>query len=151
MKFFNIMLMIFLFNIAANTLGVFFSDSTIGVNLNMTISPVAGLGVEQVEAEQNSALAQLNSTQKNILDKISDYGDTVRLFINGLTMFARIFINSSVYTKATYKQLLCGWGITCASGSTLDTFINLMWLATSFFYVIGIFQLFAGRSLKEVE
>ena len=151
MKFFNIILFIFLFNIAVNMLNVVFLDPSIGVNFNMTVNPVYGLGVEEVEAEQSSAMAQLNSTQKNILDKISDYGDTVRLFINGLTMFARIFINSSVYTKATYKQLLCGWGISCSAGSTLDVFINLMWLATSFFYVIGIFQLFAGRNLKEVE
>lgn len=148
MKFYEIILFLLVINLVTNLVNVLLADEGI---MEPYFKEVKGLGEDEIAGAIDDTEASLNE-QQNIFQASLNWlsvNFNVKLVINSISIFMKIFINSTVYTKATYSQLLCGWGASCESGSTLNVFINVMWIGTLFVYLFAIIQLLMGRSMRE--
>ena len=93
-----------------------------------------------IEQTQNVFEAALNWVSENVM-----------LVVNSAGILMRVFVNSTINTRATYTLLLCNWGVSCMPGSTMNVVIVSMWILTELVYAIGLLQFLSGRSLKDGE
>jgi len=138
-KFYNIMLFMFILNLFAGVITQFgiFDAGPHKID-------EGGITPEHV----NQSVEDINTLpeQGGILGTLSFLVENVRLIIAGVKVFLTLAVNA-LLVKPILQQVLC---ITSCSGPVHEI-INIMSWLTRFVYAVGLVQIVTGRNFKAAQ
>jgi len=142
MKFVEIAAFLFIFNLMVGFVS----------QLNLTeplYYKMGGWGHSDVESGREKLEAAIGEQQEGLFANLNWLIENVRLVVQALGSFVKMIAGAVLYSRGIYQSLLCYRGVDCNFGSAMDSFIWILYGATSFVYTAALIQIASGRSFKE--
>jgi hypothetical protein len=136
MRIYDIALFIFIFNLAlgmVNEMGI--------VSPKYNKNPAGNYNMIQIQADQEDLMVKTSQQSSNIVtDAINFVEDSIKLVTVGVPMLLKSLWNA---TLGLYG-LLTSFGVP-------STLAMILWTVCNFVYLVGAYQMFTGRSVKDVS
>ncbi len=141
MRFFQIAVFLFIFNLMGGILGQ--AGVFVGAGFNPTDQ------ADQQKESIRGAYEQTNTAdeQTGLLGDLNYLVENVRLVLSAVGIFVDVFANT-VLVKPTLTNILCS-GQEC--GPLLEDFINILTAVTLLTYVVGLLQFLSGRNMEAMQ
>lgn len=141
MKFVEIAMFLFIFNMTI----AFVNELNL---VQPFIYQTGGWGTEDVASGREKIESTVGEQQNALTAALNWLVENVRLVIQAITGFIKMFGNATIFSYGMYTQLLC-YQVDCSFGSPMNTFVGILYGMTMFTYTVAIIQLALGRSMKE--
>lgn len=142
MRFYDIALYIFLFNL---TLG--FLQLAVASYSDASIGGVEFMSESDIETAESSITSRINEVYTPIFSELNWLVENIRLAIQGVSTFIVWLGKSTILFPLLWYELGAGY----MDGPIWSAFVALLSLPFYFVYVVGIIQMATGRSTKEAQ
>lgn len=143
MRFYDIALFIFMFNLVLGFLQIALSDS-----FAYTIGEMDGFGRADIIEGESEIAEQINDVYTPIWSELNWLVENVRLVVQGVATFITVLSKATIFFPVLWYEL----GAAYVGGSVIwAAFILLLSTPFYFIYFMAVLQWATGRSAKDAQ
>lgn len=143
MRFYDIALFIFIFNLSLGFLSTAISSYT-----DYSIGGLEGFGSADVTAAEGKITGQISDTENPIFAELNFLIENVRLAIAGISTMISFLAKATVFFPVMWYQISAPY---VGDSQVWGAFIGLLSVPFYLIYVFGIIQWASGRSAKDTQ
>ncbi len=143
MRYYDIALFIFIFNLVLGFLEVALAPYT-----DYTVGEMSGFGKSDIEAGESRLATQVNDAYTPIWSELNWLVENVRLVIQGVATFMITLSKATIFFPVLWYELGAAY---IGYSATWISFVALLSAPFYFIYFMAVLQWVTGRSARDVQ